>query len=174
MLFCVYKKEWFTASSWKLVLEPVNHSTDKMGATFLVAMVFASVLSASFSSPNSQCSHVGANVWVAVRSQTHIDLSCLWKDNTGSLVAFSDVDVPIRWYNNTVEIMNGTGVAGDGIDFTIQSFRNVRNAHLTISLPDDQSRIRAEGNYSCGCAGFNERGAQVLIGEWIMQDFACQ
>ena len=140
-----------------------------MGATFLVVLLFASVFSASSSSSETtQCSQVGAQVLVATRSQTRIKLSCRWNDG-GSLVAFEDVDVAIGWYyNNTVEIMNRTGVAGDRIDYTIQEFRNVRNAVLTISLPDDHSRIRAEGNYSCGCTGFNERGAQVLIGEWIV------
>ena len=137
-----------------------------MGATFLVVLLFASVFSASSSSSQTtQCSQVGAQVLVATRSQTRINLSCRWNDG-GSLVAFEDVDVAIGWYyNSTVEITNRTGVAGDRIDYTIKDFRKVRNAILTISLPDDHSRIRAEGNYSCGCKGFSERGAQVLIGE---------
>lgn len=149
------------AAGIKSELKPVDHSTDVMGATLLVALLFASVFSATSSlSKNTQCSSVAAQVWTAVRSKTHISLWCLW-NNSGTIVGFEDVDVTIEWDNVT----NETSVAGDGIVFTIHDYRNVRNALLNISLPPDHRRILAEGTYYCGCKGFNQRGAQKLIGE---------
>lgn len=143
-----------------------NHS-DEMETTVLVVLLVASVLSASFSSKSMQCRNVSEETyWVAVRGVKSTTLSCTWND--GGIRTL--IGAPTQWYyNSTVRITDSTRIDG-GINFTLGSSHDQSgNSPLTISLPQDYSRIHAERNYTCGCTeGDDEkwpRGVHVLIGE---------
>ena len=135
-----------------------------MDTAILVFLSVASVLSASSSSKTTQCSNVTDRIWAANRSRNNITLTCHWNDGV-SIPIIEAAGATIQWYFNSEEITNSRRIGEDGIGFTLVNRNDVRNAILNISLPKDHSRIQAEGNYSCGCEGFQQRGNQVLIGE---------
>ena len=135
-----------------------------MDTAILVFLSVAIVLSASSSLKTTQCSNVTGRTWAANRVRDSITLTCHWDDGV-SIPIIEAAGATIQWYFNSEKITNSTGIGKDGIGFTLVNRNDVRNAILNISLPTNHNRTRAEGNYSCGCEGFQQRGNQVLIGE---------
>lgn len=143
-----------------------------MDSRVLIALLLASVhmfsCGASEPSPNFTCPKITSTIETAVRNNHSITLSCKIKSGVPIPILLSSRATILWHYRNstgyTVWITNNTGL-GKGINFTLQDHHSGKNVLLNISLPRDHSRIGAEMNYTCGCAGYNATAVQTLIGQ---------